>query len=155
MQDNIYLHCFLLHLNLFRCCFLRNFRSQWLISKRDWHHRPLLKKFISPLWTLLYALIVTIWGRFNKAAALKAEEPRVKSKKHHHNHGESTESSRFSFFNCLVIAHNVLLTVFSAYCFVYIVKILLDSYIATDFFDAVSHKMGSSITHKFSTVIEI
>ena len=104
---------------------------------------------------LLYALIVTIWGRFNKAAALKAEEPRVKSKKHHHNHGESTESSRFSFFNCLVIAHNVLLTVFSAYCFVYIVKILLDSYIATDFFDAVSHKLGSSITHKFSTVIEI
>ena len=88
---------------------------------------------------ILYALIVTIWGRFNKEVALKAEEPRVKSKKNHYHHKESTESSRFSFFNCLVIGHNVFLTVFSAYCFVCIVKILLNSYISTDLFDAVSH----------------
>lgn len=85
---------------------------------------------------ILYALIVTIWGRFNKEAALKAEEPRVKSKK---NQKESNESSRFSFFNCLVIAHNIFLTVFSAYCFVCMVKILLESYMSFDFFEAVSH----------------
>ena len=85
---------------------------------------------------ILYAVIVTIWGKFNKEAALKAEEPRVKSKKHQ----KETESatSRFSVFNCLVIAHNVLLTVFSAYCFVCIVKILFDSYISTEFFEAVN-----------------
>lgn len=91
---------------------------------------------------ILYAVIVTIWGRVNnKEAALKAEEPRVKSKKHNHQHQhqkhDDVSSSRFSFFNCLVIAHNVFLTVFSAYCFVCIVKILLDSYISYDFFEAV------------------
>lgn len=83
---------------------------------------------------ILYAVIVTIWGKFNKEAALKAEEPRAKSKKHK----EAAAVSRFSIFNCLVIAHNVFLTVFSAYCFVCIVKILFDSYISTEFFEAVS-----------------
>lgn len=85
---------------------------------------------------ILYAVIVTVWGRCNKAKALKAEDPRVKSKKSKSQGGEDKEANRFSFFNCLVIAHNVLLTVFSAYCFVCIVKILVDSYMNDHFFDA-------------------
>lgn len=82
---------------------------------------------------ILYAVIVTIWGNCNKAKALKAQEPRVKSKK-----SQSGPSSRFSLFNCFVIAHNVFLTVFSLYCFVCIVKILAESYIGTNFVDAVT-----------------
>lgn len=87
---------------------------------------------------ILYAVIVTIWGKFNKEAALKAEEPRAKSKKQKDAAASTAAVSRFSVFNCLVIAHNVFLTVFSAYCFVCIVKILFDSYISTEFFEAVS-----------------
>ena len=94
---------------------------------------------------ILYAVIVTIWGKFNKEAALKAEEPRVKSKKHPQK--ESSATSRFSPFNCLVIAHNVFLTVFSAYCFVCIVKILVDSYISTEFFDAVRRLLTTGILY--------
>lgn len=89
---------------------------------------------------IFYAVIVTIWGRCNKAKALKAEEPRVKAKKASAAANDS-ETNRFSFFNCLVIAHNVFLTVFSAYCFICIVKILVDSYLQDDFFDAVTAKI--------------
>ena len=84
---------------------------------------------------ILYAVIVTIWGNYNKAKAAKANEARVKSKKtavselHHTN--------RFSPFNCFVIAHNIFLTVFSLYCFVCIVKILFESYMNNSFLDAV------------------
>ncbi len=85
---------------------------------------------------ILYAVIVTLWGRCNKAKALKAEEPRAKSKK---NLQKQDENDRFTVFNCLVIAHNLFLTVFSAYCFVCIVKILVESYISDNFFDAVRH----------------
>lgn len=92
---------------------------------------------------ILYAVIVTIWGRCNKAKALKAEEPRVKSKKAAAPAAaaKDSETNRFSFFNCLVIAHNLFLTVFSAYCFICIVKILADSYLQDDFFDAVISKV--------------
>lgn len=90
---------------------------------------------------ILYAVIVTIWGRCNKAKALKAEEPRVKAKKvSGAAPAADSEPNRFSFFNCLVIAHNVLLTVFSAYCFVCIVKILVESYLQDDFLDAVTKR---------------
>lgn len=88
---------------------------------------------------ILYAVIVTLWGRCNKAKALKAEEPRVKAKKGSEV-TKNSEDNRFSVFNCLVIAHNVFLTVFSAYCFVCIVKILVDSYLQDNFLDAVKLK---------------
>ena len=82
---------------------------------------------------ILYAVIVTIWGQHNKAKALKAEEPRVKAKKTV-DVAAGSETNRFSLFNCLVIAHNVFLTVFSAYCFICIVKILFESYLQDDDF---------------------
>lgn len=82
---------------------------------------------------ILYAVIVTIWGRYNKAKAARAEEPRVKAKAAK----EEDVKNRFSPFNCFVIAHNVLLTVFSVYCFVCIVHILIKSYVQDEFFDAV------------------
>lgn len=86
---------------------------------------------------ILYAIIVTIWGRCNKAKALKAEEPRVKAKKASAAVVSESETNRYSVFNCLVIAHNVFLTVFSAYCFVCIVEILVESYLQDNFIDAV------------------
>lgn len=85
------------------------------------------------LAAILYAVIVTIWGRFNKAKALKLEESRLKSKKTE----SSSSDDRFSFFNCFVIVHNIFLTVFSVYCFICIVKILIESYINNDFLEAV------------------
>lgn len=86
---------------------------------------------------ILYAVIVTIWGNYNKEAALKAEEPRVKSKKHLKAGSVEESADRFSVFKCLVIAHNVFLTLFSAYCFVCIVVILFNSYSSSNFLEAV------------------
>ena len=86
---------------------------------------------------IIYAIIVTIWGHYNKAKALKDQEPRVKSKKLSGSVAEEAVN-RFSPFNCFVIGHNIFLTAFSAYCFVFIVKILIDSYMQDAFFDAVS-----------------
>lgn len=81
---------------------------------------------------ILYAVIVTLWGRCNRAKAAKANESRVKSKK-----SVPEKTNRFSPFNCFVIAHNIFLTVFSFYCFVCIVKILVESYMNNSFLDAV------------------
>lgn len=86
---------------------------------------------------ILYAVIVTIWGQFNKTKALKVEEPRVKAKRTVSVAATESEANRFSLFNCLVITHNVFLTIFSAYCFICIVKILLESYLQDDFLNAV------------------
>jgi hypothetical protein len=88
---------------------------------------------------ILYAVVVTIWGRCNKAKALKDQESRVKAKKSTSAVSEN-ETNRFSFFNLLVIAHNVFLTVFSAYCFVCIVIILAKSYLHGDFLETVTRR---------------
>lgn len=84
---------------------------------------------------IVYAIIVSIWGRYNKIRALKMEKPRVKAKKE--VIVGSSSNNRFSVFNCLVIAHNVFLTIFSLYCFVCIVGILVDSYMNNTFHEAV------------------
>ena len=82
---------------------------------------------------VVYAIIVSIWGRYNKSKVLVVEEPRVKAKALK----KGTISDRFSVFNCLVIAHNVFLTIFSLYCFICMVGILVDSYMNNTFHEAV------------------
>lgn len=137
------------NLNDFQMLFFKEFSESMANFENGLPPRTIFEQFhyatldwkVPVAAAILYAVIVTIWGCFNKKAALKAEEPRVKSKKQqqqHHHHQKSDKSSRFSFFNCLVIAHNIFLTVFSAYSFVCIVKILLESYMSFDFFEAVS-----------------
>lgn len=87
---------------------------------------------------VVYAIIVSIWGWYNKTKVL-VEEPRVKAKalKKGTTIPVSKTSDRFSVFNCLVIAHNVFLTIFSLYCFICIVGILVDSYMNNTFHEAV------------------
>lgn len=75
----------------------------------------------------LYAIIVTIWGNYNKKVAAKAEKS-----------GKSASGKTSSVFKVFVIGHNVLLTVFSAYCFVCMSSILIKSYSTRTAFDAVS-----------------
>lgn len=77
-----------------------------------------------------YAVIVTIWGRFNKKMA---EADAMEKKKKDKSGGGSSP-----VFKAFVIAHNLLLTVFSAYCFVCMSSLLIKSYTSRNLFDAVS-----------------
>lgn len=137
----------LLSIAPFRMLFFKEFSESMANFEKGLEPQTLFEKihFASLGWkvpvsaAILYAVIVTIWGRCNKAKALKAEEPRVKAKKNAEI-TKNSEDNRFSFFNCMVIAHNVFLTVFSAYCFVCIVKILIESYFQDNFLDAVKKK---------------
>ena len=72
-----------------------------------------------------YAIIVTVWGRFNKAAAASSKE-------------KSSSSSSSPLFKAVVVGHNVLLTVFSAYCFVCMSSLLIKSFTTRTLFEAVS-----------------
>ncbi len=74
-----------------------------------------------------YAIIVTIWGRFNMKMAAAS------------NGKISSHSS--PLFKLIVIGHNVLLTVFSAYCFVCMSGLLINSYTTRSLFEAVSDEM--------------
>ena len=72
-----------------------------------------------------YALIVTIWGHLNKKMAAASN-------------GKSASFGSSTLFKAVVVGHNVLLTVFSAYCFVCMSSLLIKSYTTRTLFDAVS-----------------
>jgi hypothetical protein len=86
------------------------------------------------LAAIVYAVVVTIWGSFNRVSQEKA-----KIRASHHQKAAGTfrknqpqpaprNPSRFTFFNCVVILHNLILTIFSVYIFACIVPILVRSY---------------------------
>lgn len=96
-------------------------------------HFSSLNWYVPVSVAILYAVIVTIWGRCNKAKAAAAS---LKAKKTSSSTVGSQTSNTYSPFNLLVIAHNINLTVFSAYCFVCIVPILINAYMTRPAFDA-------------------
>lgn len=141
-----------LQMDLLRMFFFDNFSASMARLDKGLSPRDAFERFhfatldwrVPVVAVLLYVTIVTLWGRCNAARAARVASvakrgesaPLLKTRK-----GQATvvhKRPSFTPFNCLVIAHNVLLTVFSAYCLICILPILVKSYATRSLFDAVS-----------------
>lgn len=83
------------------------------------------------LASLAYVAVVSFFSRMNRqrAAALASKRPG--------RAGAAAEESRFTPFKCLVIAHNVLLCLYSAFTFLSVLPLLMKPYFSVSVLQAV------------------
>jgi hypothetical protein len=109
------------------------------------HHLSLDYRF-PIVASILYVITVSFFSRLNRQKGAAVQSPlTAKGSSGRGKGAPSAEESRFTPFKCLVIAHNVLLCVYSAFTFLSILPILLKPYFSFSVLEAVSFCLKGSL----------
>ena len=88
--------------------------------------------------SIVYVIVVSFFSRLNRQKA--AQSASSSFSKRTSSRGKTVagaEESRFTPFKCLVIAHNILLCVYSGFTFLNVLPLLLKPYFSNSIFEAV------------------